>query len=165
MGILPPHPQGLQKHSRTSDLTRLWICKFGRNITDYKDLNSPRSWKRVGIGGMSYWATGGSLPPAAGSCCAAVALPTTQREHTNFYHNQFMKMTPLCSCKQLGNKREYTKILPTTQNKLKVLFHTNLFINYFKTNATVGKKIQTSMTSEVTQAQDAPWWYSDSQGI
>lgn len=88
MGILPLHPQGLQKHSRKSDLlTRLWICKFGRNSIDHKDLSSPPGWKRVGIGGMSCWATGGSLPPAAGWCCAAVALPTTQREHTNFYHN------------------------------------------------------------------------------
>lgn len=87
-GILPPHPQGLQKHSRKSDfLTRFWICKFGINSIDHKDLRSSPSWKRVGIRGMSCWATGGCLPPPAGWCCAAVALPTTHREHTNLYHN------------------------------------------------------------------------------
>lgn len=61
-----------------------------------------------------------------------------------------MKMTPLCSCKQLGDKRECTKILPTPQNKLKTLFRPNFLINHFKTNVTVGKKIPTAMNSEVT---------------
>lgn len=59
-----------------------------------------------------------------------------------------MEMTPLCSCKQLGDKRECTKILPTPQNKLKTLFHTNFLINHFKTNVTVGKKIPTAVTFE-----------------
>lgn len=35
MGILPLHPQGLQKHWTKSELhTRTWICKFGRNCID-----------------------------------------------------------------------------------------------------------------------------------
>lgn len=36
------------------------------------------------------------------------------------------------------------------QNKPKTLFHTNFLINHFKTNVTVGKKIPTATTSEVT---------------
>lgn len=65
--------------------------------------------------------------------------------------SQLMEMTPLCSCKQLGNKTTHKNPASNTQ-EMEDSVSSSFFTNHLKTAAKVGEEIQMSMTSELTLA-------------